>query len=157
MNRIVFTLLAMLFSLTLVAQKTNFSGKWKINLVKSEYGNTPAESLAAKLNIVQSPKEMSIERLWVVNEKESGYTERFTSDTAVFERKINSNMKMVSTIKWSDDRKILTEIMKVMNGNEVLQTITQVNTLMNDGKSLKLDQTVNAGGDDNKMTIIYEK
>src|SRR5688572_7145361 len=157
MKKACITLSVLLFTITLFAQKADFSGKWKINLVKSDYGDTPPNSLAAKLNIVQDEIELRIERLWVKEDKETGYTEKFSKDTAEYVRKLKDDGKMVSNIKWSNDGKTLTEVMKVMSGDEVSQTITQVNTLLDNGKTLKLEQTVSAGGQDFKMVVIYEK
>ncbi|MGN6177606.1 MAG: hypothetical protein ACTHNW_00380 [Mucilaginibacter sp.] len=147
---LLFAISITLFSLsTAFAQgnnKPDFTGTWKINVSKSDFGGAPAYSLNKALKIVQSVNQIEIDR---TSEDDKG-ADSTAVESAIYNGKpvqIKNNSGVVKefTFNWSADGKALTEVFSYSNvsgepmfqGKETLER-------SDDGKALIITRNVSA-------------
>jgi len=97
-----------ILSINTHAQKINFSGKWKVNLIQSDFGNLPTSTAATEYNIVQDKNIISFERTVILKDSMSKSKEVLTFGGLITESDLK-NKKKESSIKWSADRSTMIE------------------------------------------------
>jgi hypothetical protein len=151
--------LLMIPALSFAAEKPDYTGKWTLNESKSELGEGGSFS-AIKMSVTQEGNTLTIERTRTGRDGE----ERTNSETLTMDGKesINEgeNRKSTSTVTWSDDGTTMT-IKSVREFNRQGETMemnsTEVWTLSEDGKTLKLQSDTSSGMGERSVTLVYEK
>lgn len=122
------------------SQTTDYTGNWKLNEDKSDFGKLGYSSAPKFIKINQAPTEINIER-YSKNEagKDQSYIEKLNFDGRPVESQIADTHK-TSSASWSSDHKLLTEhsIYKFLNrnGGTVTNKGTTIWSLSSDDKSL---------------------
>ena len=95
---------------SLVAQKPDFSGNWKIDKAKCNFGTTfPEYTAPLEMKVVQESDSISIARLSMNGQGNyNEYVEKLPFDGSVVESMIKSTKKRAS-IKWSEREEIFIE------------------------------------------------
>jgi hypothetical protein len=148
------------FSSATLAQKTiDFTGKWALNESKSELGEGRFFS-ASELNVKQDGNTMVIDR--VRTGRDGGTrttTENLTLDgkESVTESEFRT---MTSTAVWSEDGKSLTIKSKSefeREGQTFTMNMTEIWTLEEEGKLLKIQSTSSSPRGERSVTLAYDK
>lgn len=125
MKKLLYLLVFMIFALTSIGQRINFSGTWTLNKVKStlfeQYSLAPAQ-----LILIQTSDSLMVEKHG--NFQGQDYV---TKDKFSFDGKecINSGIiesKKTSILVWSEDGKILTISSKVPTHDQGEATLNEV-------------------------------
>lgn len=139
------------------AQTTNFTGDWKVNWEKSDFGTLPKSFAATEFKIIQNQSSININRIIVFRDSSSKSEEilYFDGSTTTSDFKIK---KKEASIKWSTQGKSLIEtaIQKFINKdgkNDQYQSV-ETFSLSEDKKTLLYVRQVN--GDDINFTIKAE-
>ncbi len=66
-------LLFLICNAAYITPKTNFSGAWKLNIVKSEFGIIPQDKTPTQFNVQQKDKLISIERISSVKDENGDF------------------------------------------------------------------------------------
>jgi hypothetical protein len=152
--KIIFVLASLIASVAMYAQ-SDFSGKWKLNLDRSEFNETPGAPAAPKLVVEQKAGMITLQR----NDR-AKETLKIDS-TASIEIKEGENKTKVS-MKLSADKKGLVET-RVYTYPESETAIVATKkirtwTLSADKKVLTItDQIEASNGDNYLMVLVYEK
>ena len=156
---------AVIFSLLLIpttsfaGEKTDFTGEWTLNEDKSDLGEGRAFA-AFKLAIKQDGNTITIERTRTGRDGE----ERTSSETFTLDGKENINESergsSNAVLTWSDDGNTLT-IKSKREFNRQGETFeinsTEVWTLAEDGKTLKIQSDISSPRGERSVSLIYEK
>ncbi|MGW8315514.1 MAG: hypothetical protein ACWGNV_07935 [Bacteroidales bacterium] len=141
------------------AEKVDFTGKWKLNESKSELGEGRAFS-TAKMSVTLEGNAITIERTRTGRDGQ----ERTSSETITLDGKENvvegDNRSTTSTATWSDDGTTLTiksDIEFSRQGETMKMQRTEVWTLGEDGKILKIQSDSSSARGDRSVTLVYEK
>ena len=163
----VFQLLAMavLGSLLLIpatawaAKKTNFSGEWTLNESKSELGEGRMFS-PTKMTVQQDGNSITLERTRAGRDGE----ERTSKEVLTLDGKesINKseNRTSTSTATWSKDGKTLTILTntEINRQGEILEMkSTEIWTLEEDGKILKVQSDSTSPRGERSVKLVYDK
>jgi hypothetical protein len=148
-----FLIAAALCALAAFAQsKPNFSGTWKLNGSKSDYGPMPApEKYISKIKHEDPKLEISSD----VSGQQGEYTAetKYTTDGKECANTIR-NFSMKSTLKWDGDA--LTFDSKAdFNGNEIL--FKDKWSVSTDGKTLTIDRHITAPQGDLDQKQVFDK
>jgi hypothetical protein len=151
------------------ANRADFSGKWKLNELKSErVGNFPICIFGEEDHV--SSKTMKIAEhagfltLDITSPSIDGELvprqEKLTFDDKGSEALVVGSPREKSTARWSDDG----QTMKVFsartfntNGEEADIKVTEVWTLINDGRSISVQVNVSSPSGENTMMLVYDK
>jgi hypothetical protein len=148
-----------LFGICLHAgEVTNFSGIWILDESKIESGQQGPRMAAKKLTITQDENQLTIER-FISSQFRGDFT---SNDTVTLDGKETVNKSEFGdrtlTASWSEDNKVIT-IKSVMEMNREGQTFqinsTEIWTLMQDGKILKIDQIRVSPRGERKSVLYY--
>jgi hypothetical protein len=127
-------------------QKVNFSGIWKVDTLKSNYGGYGPAAAAVTLKIVQAKDTISIER---TIHPGRGVARSFT-DKLPLDGKAITNTKGTTkssvSIKWSGQTLVETSSYRDDKFNKTYQA-TETWTLSPDGKTLTIDRVVANDGE----------
>lgn len=157
-----FSFLCLVFSLTLNAQKTNFSGTWSFNESKSQMGEGRFRMAPSKMTISQDNTVLTIES---TRTRQSGETmtinEAYTLDGQECD---NSNPDQgrtkKSTVTFSADGKVMTITSKTTmerNGNKMEMQSVENYKLSDDGKTLTIETSSTSPRGEFKTTPVYDK
>jgi len=140
-------------------EDVNFSGKWTLNESKSDLGEGRFFS-ASKMAITQEKKSITIERTRTGRDGE----ERTSSETITLDGKENvtetENRKTTSIATWSDDKTSLiikSTIEFSRQGETMEMNRTEVLSLVEDGKVLKIQSDSSSERGDRSVTLVYDK
>lgn len=153
---------AILLSFAFIPARTDFSGQWKLNESKSEFGDFGARLAAKSIKVEQKDDAITIAKT-STNRQGEDVTR---SETLTFDGKeVEStggfgNSKRKSTAKWSDDGKTLVinyTLTFERNGetNEIKGTETW--TVSDDGKTLSLKTDSSSPQGEFSTTAVYDK
>jgi hypothetical protein len=141
----------------MITPNNSFSGKWLINITKSEFGTlTPEAGAAKEIKIDQKKDAIEFERIF----GSSTSKETLSNDGKQVEQDMPNDTKKISSLKWSDNSKqfIVTSIYKVANnGNPWEYTRTETYTLSTDGKTLTLDRVTVIPDRTDVVKAVYER
>jgi hypothetical protein len=146
-------------ALSFAAEKPDFTGQWALNESKSELGESQGFA-AIKLAVKQEGNTLTIERTRTGRDGE----ERTSSETLTMDGKENvnegENRTTTSVVTWSEDSTTLTIKSKrefSRNGETMEMNSTEVWTLTEGGKNLKIQSDSSSGMGERSATLVYEK
>jgi len=148
--------LAMALALILLAlpalAKPNFSGDWKVNVSKSEFGQMPApSSMTGKITHQDPSLKVAIKQSGERGEFE--YEMSYSTDGKETTNEIRDNT-MKSTAKWDGDVLVI-DTKGSFGGNDV--TIQDKMSLSADGKTLTLKRHFSSSMGEADQALILEK
>lgn len=139
-------ILLTVFSSSAMPPKVNFSGIWKVDTLKSNYGGFGPAAAAVTLKIVQAKDTISIER--TINP--GGGVARSFTDKLPLDGKPMTNTKGTTksslSIKWFGQALVETSSYHDDKFNKTYQA-TETWTLSADGKTLTIDRVVANDGE----------
>jgi len=150
-----------LFFLTAAASaQTNFSGTWKRNNEKTDAGGLSINSVVSTMQITQDSNTLTIKGTNKNSNGEelSSYTDVLKLDGTPSERITNANQKKQMSVKWSVDKKQLTQssIYKDEQRN-VVQTVKLTFNLSEDGKMLRVLDERNFDEKSFQLQDVFDK
>jgi len=142
-----------LFAATLpAADKPNFSGTWKLNLSKSDFGMAPAPDKMERIIVHTEPTIKS------TVSQSGAQGEMTTEETLTTDGKDSVNkvrgVDMKSVANW-DGSKLVVKSKREFNGMEL--SITQNWSLSADGKVLTMANNISTPQGDFEMKMVLEK
>ncbi|HVT86092.1 MAG TPA: hypothetical protein VHD35_12885 [Chitinophagaceae bacterium] len=156
------TIPALLLSFTFLADKANFSGDWKLNEGKSDFGQRGARFATKELKVEQKDDAITISR---TTPSFQGGDDVTSTETLTFDGKEvtgtgfgNSTRK--SSLKWADDGKSFTITSNTTmdrNGQTFSFSATETWTLEDGGKSLTVTTTRTTQQGDVTTKAVYDK
>ena len=130
----------------------NFTGEWKMNASKSDFGQMPPPSNIVQ-KITHEDPSLKVASTWTGDQGEM--TSNFTYTTDGKECTNSSPMgEMKSTLKWDGDV-LVSESKADFQGNAA--TITSRWTLSEDGKTLTKKTHFSSSMGEGDMTVVYDK
>ena len=155
--------MAMICSLLIIptasfaGEKVDFTGEWTLNESKSDLGEGRFFS-AAKITVKQEGKTITIERTRTGRDGQ----ERTTSQMLTMDGKENinetENRSSTSVATWSGDKSTLTiksNMEFTRQGETFEMKNTQIWTLEEDGKILKIQSDSSSSRGDRSVTLVY--
>jgi len=131
MKKLVYILAILMVSTAAFAQKTDLSGKWKLNREKSELGE--------QFSMAPEDIELTMDKNTLTEVRHVNWqgetitiTDKFTLDGKTCENPGWMDSVKKSTATWSDDGKVLTIVTKIPMQDEEMTVTTKYN--MKDGK-----------------------
>jgi len=145
----------------------NFSGEWSLNKDKSKLGESRegrgggrGGRAPLKLTITQKGNDLTVKRL---SQDRSGeeftFEEKFTLDGKECENTFRERPR-ISVAKWSDDGKSLTITATMIfdrGGQEFEMVSIEVWSLIEVGKVLSIESSMNTPRGERKTTRVYDK
>ena len=162
LKKLSFLLIAPLFIFSFISMpaRTNFGGQWKLNEGKSELGQFGGFA-AKSVKVEQKEDAITITQVNEFNGEQMTRTETLTFDGKETESSGGfGNSKRKSTVKWSDDGKILTVtfVLKLdFNGETNEIKGTEKYSLSDDGKTLTLQSNSAGPQGDISSKAVYDK
>ncbi len=144
--------LMMLLSSTVVLAKPNFSGEWKMNSGKSDYGMMPVPS-SNIMKITHSDPDLRVVTTQVGEQGEFTSDSKYTTDGKECVNKFRE-MDRRSTLKWDGDT-LTVESKMDFQGNAV--TISEKWSLSEDGKTLTIQRHFSAPQGEGDVKTVLEK
>jgi len=139
--------------------KVDFTGEWVLNESKSDLGEGRAFA-AFKIAVKQEGNTITIERTRTGRDGE----ERTNSETLTLDGKENIDEgergSSTSVLSWSEDGNSLTIKSKRefnRQGETFEMNSTQVWTLAEDGKVLKIQSDISSSRGERSSTLVYDK
>ena len=146
-------LLTLAFGMAHAQAKPNFSGTWKVNVAKSDFGAMPAPDSRTD-NIAHADPDL---KLHVAQSGQMGdmtYDAVYTTDGKESTNSINGNV-FKSTVKWDGDD-LSVDTKGSFNGMDV--TIKDRWTLSEDGKTITVQRHLaSASTGETDQKIVFEK
>lgn len=146
-------------SISFAGEKVDFTGEWTLNEDKSDFGDGPAFA-AVKIVVKQEGNTITIKRTRMGRDGE----ERTSSETLTMDGKENINEgergTSNSVVTWSDDGTNLYIKSKrefSRNGETFEMNSTEVWTLSEDGKILKIQSDVSSSRGERSVSLVYNK
>ncbi len=144
--------LALLLCAVAAQAKPNFSGEWKLNASKSDFGMMPAPtSLVQK--ITHNDPELKVVRTQVSERGEFTNESVYTTDGKECVNKSRFG-ETKSTLKWDGDVLVIESKMD-FQGNAV--TVTEKWSLSEDGKTLTLNRHFSSSQGEGDVKTVLEK
>ena len=146
-------------SFSFAGDNVDFTGEWTLNEDKSDFGDSPAFA-AIKISVKQEGNSITIERTRMGRDGE----ERTSSETLTMDGKENVNEgergTSNSVVTWSEDGTTLTiksarEFNR--NGETFEMNSTEVWTLTEDGKILKIQSDMSSSRGERSVSLVYDK
>lgn len=132
--------------------KPNFSGDWKVNVSKSEFGQMPApSSMTGKITHQDPSLKVAIKQSGERGDFE--YEMSYSTDGKETTNEIRDNT-MKSTAKWDGDVLVI-DTKGSFGGNDV--TIQDKMSLSADGKTLTLKRHFSSSMGEGDQTLVLEK
>jgi thiol-disulfide isomerase/thioredoxin len=140
------------------SENPDFSGKWEINYFKSEFNYLPGYAASKRFVICSKPDSILIEKFNIDGPDVETYSKLNFSLDGNEKISINNKGQIQSVIaSWSDDRRILktvTILKSAVKINQIEIKRTQKWALLNDGKTLIVQQLTDVEGNSNPYSII---
>lgn len=140
------------------AQKANFSGTWKLNKEKTDFGKLSENVVPIKVSVDQDSDTIIIDRLTKNSVKElHSYIERLPFNGSNVENMINLYTKKVASIQLGNGAQ-LTETAQYINySDNVRYKGIETWILSNAGKTLTVTREDKANGSSYLRKMIYDK
>ncbi|MBS1622221.1 MAG: hypothetical protein JST10_14570 [Bacteroidetes bacterium] len=153
---------ALLLSFTFIADKANFSGDWKLNEGKSEFGQRGARFATKALKVDQKADAIVISKTSASFQggDDVTTTETLTFDGKEVEGKGFGNSVKKSTLKWAADEQSFTITSNTTmdrNGETMTFASTETWSLSDGGKTLTLTSTRTTQQGEMTTKAVYEK
>jgi hypothetical protein len=132
--------------------KPNFSGEWKLNVAKSDFGQMPAPTSMVQ-KVTHNDPALKVVRTQVGDQGEFTTDSTYTTDG---KECINTTRmgESKSTLKWDGDTLVIDTKMD-FQGNAV--SITSRWTLSAEGKTLTLNQRFSSQMGEGEAKLVLEK
>jgi hypothetical protein len=130
----------------------NFTGDWKLNAGKSDFGPMPAPSVLNQ-KIQHDDPALSLSTKQVGERGEMETQSKYSTDGKETTNKMRGN-DMKSVAKWSGDKLKITSKAD-FNGNEI--TINETWSLSADGKTLTVERKVAAPQGEFESKVVLDK
>jgi hypothetical protein len=146
------------FSDSAKLQNVNFSGIWKVDSLKTNYGGFGTGSTAVTIKIVQTKDTISIERTLHPGRGDTRYvTDKLPLDGKTMMKTIGTANSSVS-VKWSGQALVETARFRDDKTNSTYQA-TETWSLSPDGKTLTIDRVVEDDGNGGQGTskVVYHR
>lgn len=157
MNRRSMVTLLALASLTAMlataAEKPNFSGSWKMNPGKSDFGPVPAPDKLEQTIKHEDPK-LNINTVSAGPQGETKTETNYSTDGKDSLNKGQGGMEVKSVAAW-DGEKLVIKYKREIQGMEI--SFVDSWTLAGDGKTLTVARDLSTPQGDFKMTTVMEK
>jgi len=129
------------------AQKSNFSGTWKLDTIRTTFGQGPSWTIPKKLTVAQHTDSLVLTRvnLNTQMQEQTPVTETLTFDGKPFQRTIQET-QVTTTLQWLEDN----SFKLTRNGN---LNATETWRLEDSGKTLVVDRSVEQRSNGFKYTI----
>ena len=156
-------LLLLSFGPAIYAQtgNVNFSGTWKLNESKSNFGDSQFRMAATVMVVTHDGNNLSDNRTQPgFDGGEMKTTEKLTLDGKVCENTGFMDSKRKSIVTWSEDKKSMTiasTIAFAMEGETREMKSSEIWKLGDDGKSLTMVSIFSSPDGDMKTTLFYDK
>jgi len=151
-TRILAIVLAAALSAGLAMAKPNFSGEWKMDAAKSDYGPMPApDSLSMKIKHEEPSVEIEHHQAGAQGELKADY--KYTTDGKECVNTVRNN-ELKSTVNWDGDALIVKTKVN-FQGNDV--TLDDKWTLAEDGKTLTIDRQISSPQGELTMKTVLVK
>ncbi|MBX9603980.1 MAG: hypothetical protein K2X35_23440 [Bryobacteraceae bacterium] len=136
-----------------VAAKPNFSGDWKMNVEKSDWGPIPSapESLTRKIEHTDAEIKMTTTQKGPQGERTTSTTWKTDGSEQTVKM---GNAEVKGTAKWDGDVLVISS-KREANGMEIGQTERYV--LSSDGKTINITNAINAAGQEFEVKLVLEK
>ncbi|MBS1920431.1 MAG: hypothetical protein JST17_09270 [Bacteroidetes bacterium] len=156
------TVPALLLSFTFLADKANFSGDWKLNESKSDFGQRGARFAVKELKVDQKDDAITIAstRPSFQGGDDMTSSETLTFDGKEIEGKGFGNSTKKSSLKWSDDGlsfTISSNTTMERNGETMEFSGKETWVLSDGGKILTVTNVTNSQRGENTTTAVYDK
>ncbi|MCC7400515.1 MAG: hypothetical protein IT214_03430 [Chitinophagaceae bacterium] len=156
------TIPALLLSFTFLAAKTNFSGNWKLNEGKSDFGQRGARFATKELKVDQKDNSISITKTTPSFQGGEDMTtsETYTFDGKEVEGKGFGNSTKKSSLKWAGDEQSFTissTTSMERNGESMEFHSTESWSLGDGGKTLTVTTTSTSPRGENTTKAVYDK
>jgi len=141
----------------LIAQNSNFTGKWKVMIDSSDFGGLPQKTAApSMIEVKLTGDSVAVSRTFG-EEGAMGETLQFAaSQKEVLSPDGNTLRK--SKVSWSKDKKyIIFDWLYEVGGNEWHYTRTETWNLSADGKTLTIDRITILPEKTDKVKAVYQK
>jgi hypothetical protein len=139
--------------------KTDFSGTWKLNENKSNFGEGPRFA-SSQLVVTQNGDKLTVERTMKNrNGEEMKRNSNYTLDGKEYEETVRNRPRKV-TASWADEGKEITITSSSKferNGEEMEFNSKETWKLSADGKSLTVDSNISSPRGERKMQLVYDK
>jgi len=141
-----------------LAQKTVFSGKWVLNLRKTDFKQAPDWLVPKSFVITQKNDTIVIQaRVYDNQMVEHYYSEIVPFDGTTSETIIYNRNKRVVSLKWDyGDKSFVLSVRLVKGDGQPDSEFTETWSLENDGKTLVVDRNARLL-DDYSITAYYDK
>lgn len=137
---------------TFVFAKPNFTGEWKMNAAKSEWGPVPAPDKYIR-TIKHDDPNMEIKTVQAGAQGEISTETKYTTDGKEFTTKTRVG-EVKGTAKWDGDV-LVVDSKRSIQGTEVTQTDRW--SLEDSGKAMKLASKIQTPQGEFEVTIYLEK
>jgi hypothetical protein len=144
--------LALLAITCLAQQKPDFSGTWKLNVAKSDFGNFPAPTSRTDVVVHKEPSltdSVSAE----TTQGKIEYVANYSTDGKETTNKVRDR-DTKSTAKWDGNS---LQIHSVFNINDTEVTANATWTLSGDGKTLNINAHFSSSMGDVEQKLLFEK
>jgi hypothetical protein len=152
MTKRVFLLMLATAALMLAADKPNFSGVWKLDASKSDFGQRPAPEKMER-TVEHAEPSMKVKMLTVSPRGERSTESSYTTDGKPGKAQIMGQDAKVMA-KWKGDTLVVT-LTADFQGNEVKQE--EVWKLSGDGKTLMTETTIDSPQGQMQTKTVFTK
>lgn len=153
MQRTAFILiLALVLAAGLAAAKPNFTGDWKLNPAKSDFGEFPAPAKLT-MTIGHEDPNLKVATLMAGDYGEFTWEAAYTTDGKECTNKMRDN-ESKSVVTWDGDR-LLINTKTSFGGNDM--TISDKWNLSEDGKSLMIERKFSGSQGEMVQKLALEK
>jgi hypothetical protein len=161
MKKIIFALVSIITMQTVLAQKENFSGNWKINIDKSDFGSAPIFVASAELSVKQTADSIFLDGINVddngIRKASSG---KYALDGNASEKIIRDTVRLIGFFQFLKDKKTLVKNQNyiIASQTEPYRKLQEVWTLSSDKTILTVQQTVAVtNGMGYSVKAVYER
>ncbi|MGD0578064.1 MAG: hypothetical protein ABSC08_03960 [Bryobacteraceae bacterium] len=149
---VLFVCLLMCSLAALAADKPDFSGNWKLNVEKSDFGPMPKPEKADYV-IAHKDPELNVKQTAVTPMGEMSSDVKILTDGTEFTNTIRGQ-EVKGTAKWDGKTLVVTQKLEIQ-GNPI--TFVQKWTLSDDGKSIAQEVTITTPQGDVSTKAILDK
>jgi hypothetical protein len=145
-------LLSLAFGLGQAQAKSDFSGTWKMNLSKTDYGPLPPpDTLIEK--IVHDDPSLKVNIVQTGGTGDANYDQAYTTDGKESVNHMGDN-EFKTTLRWDGDD-LVGDTKGTYDGNEF--TSKDHWALSDGGKTMTLQRHISASGSDFEMKFVFDK
>jgi hypothetical protein len=145
-------ILTLALGLVQAQAKSDFSGTWKANIGKSDFGPAPPPDTMIQ-KIVHEDPSLKINLAQTGGTGDIAYDTVYTTDGKECVNRIGDN-EIKTTLKWEGDD-LVADSKGSWDGNDF--TAKDRWTLSDGGKTMTVQRRLSAGGTDFDMKLVFEK